>query len=182
VHRWQGRADPPLSERGEQQARNSAVSLALHGLFDVVVTSSLQRARRTGELLAQRTELELDVDVTGLAERSAGPWEGLTPDEIERTHPGFLASGRRPDGYEDDAALVERAVAALSALVEKHEGRQLLVVSHGGVINALERHVAADDIDPWRRLDNLEGRWFEHFEGRLQAVGDRVHLLDRSTS
>lgn len=178
LHRWQGQADPPLSARGEQQARTAAASLAMHGVFDVVVTSSLQRSRRTGELLAYETGMELSDGVTGLAERSAGPWEGLTRDEIERTHPGFLASGRRPDGYEDDSPLVARALAALSDVVAGHGGRRLLVVSHGGVINALERHVAAADVDPWRRLDNLEGRWFEHIDDRLHAIGDRVHLLD----
>ena len=178
MHRWQGQADPPLSPRGERQARHAASSLAMHGVFDVVVTSSLQRSRRTGELLAHETGPELGDRVKALAERSAGPWEGLTRDEIERMYPGYLASGRRPDGYEDDNQLLTRVLAALSSLVDDHDGRQLLVVSHGGVINALERHVAADGIDPSRWLDNLEGRWFEHIEGRLRPVGVRVHLLD----
>jgi probable phosphoglycerate mutase len=177
VHRWQGQADPPLSPRGEQQARTAAASLAIHGVFDIVVTSSLQRSRRTGELLAHESGMELGVEITGLSERSAGPWEGLTRDEIERSHPGFLASGRRPAGYEDDLTLVARALAALSDLVDQHAGGHLLVVSHGGVINALERHTTADDVDPWKRLDNLEGRWFDHIEGRLHTVGQRVHLL-----
>ena len=58
-HRWQGQSDPPLTRRGEQQARDAVASLVELGPFDAVVASNLQRARRTGELLAQGASLEL---------------------------------------------------------------------------------------------------------------------------
>jgi broad specificity phosphatase PhoE len=37
----------------------------------------------------------------------------LTRDEIELGYPGFLAAWRKPDGFESDADVVDRATAAL---------------------------------------------------------------------
>lgn len=176
VRRWQGQLDPPLTERGVAQARHAASTLAGLASFELVVTSQLTRARRTGELLAETALLELGGTVVDLNERAAGPWEGLTRDEIEARYPGYLATGRRPDGYEVDLAIVERASRALRALAESLAGRTALVVSHGGVIGALEQ--AAPGGEPTsRRLDNLEGRWFRVEPQGVLAVGDRVRLI-----
>ena len=50
-----------------------------------------------------------------------------------------------------------------------------MVVSHGGVITALERAAGEE----WRQLANLEARWFEFdaASGDLRPHGDRVRLL-----
>ena len=173
VRRWQGQADPPLSVVGEQQARDARHRAADLVPFDRVVTSTLRRARQTGELLAGGLGLELGDAVPELAERAAGEWEGLTRVEIEERYPGYLAQERRPPGYEADADVVERATRAVLDLVSSHDGHPLLVVSHGGVINALERA----DGSGWVRVDNLEGRWFEVADDRLRPVEDRVALL-----
>lgn len=177
LRKWQGRSDPPLSERGERQARAAAGALEVLGPLDGVVTSSLHRARRTGELIAELADIPLDESVVDLSERSAGPWEGLTRNEIDDKFPGFLRSGNRPDGYEPDESVVARALAAIAAVATAWPGRRLLVVSHGGVIHALERHTLVAT-GQWQRLDNLEGRWFDHADGALQASGSRIHLLD----
>ena len=102
IGRWQGRADAPLSPLGEEQARTAAANLAAHGTFSLVITSSLGRARRTGELLAEHAMIELGEGVHDLIERSAGEWEGLLRDEIEECYPNWLAERRRPPGYESD--------------------------------------------------------------------------------
>jgi len=177
LRKWQGRADPPLSERGESQAKIAADALGVLGPLDGIVTSSLRRARRTGDLIAEATGIELVDPVVDLSERSAGLWEGLTRAEIDDRFAGFLESGERPDGYESDDAVVARVLAAIGALATAHQGRRLLVVSHGGVIHALERHTLAETGE-WRRLDNLEGRWFDHADAAVQANGPRIHLLD----
>lgn len=181
IRRWQGSADPPLSDLGERQARDAARELGRLGRLDGIVTSSLRRARRTGELIAQESELPLDAPVADLSERSAGSWEGLTRAEINERFPGFLDSGVRPDGYESDASVVARALAAIEVVATAQPGRRLLVVSHGGVIHALERHVHAESGE-WKRLDNLEGRWIEFIDGVLRPHGPRIHLLDATAN
>jgi probable phosphoglycerate mutase len=175
VRRWQGQADPPLSERGERQARRGAVAAAALGRFDAVVASTLLRAHRTAELIAAGLGVSLHPPVEDLAERSAGAWEGLTRAEIEDRYPGYLAEGRRPEGYESDDAIVERSSRGLRALAADHAERTLLVVSHGGIIHALERAHSGDDA--WQRLDNLTGRWFEVTPDAIVPVGDRVALV-----
>ena len=157
IGRWQGRADAPLSPVGEDQAREAAVELAALGPFGVVVTSSLARARRTGELLADHAGIELGDAVDDLIERSAGQWEGLLRSEIEARYPNWLAQRRRPPGYESDEEIATRAVRSLRVLAERHAGVSVVVVSHGGLITSLERAAGEE----WRQLANLEARWFE---------------------
>ncbi len=176
--RWQGRADTPLSPLGEDQARRAAVNLAGVGTFSMVVTSSLGRARRTGELLAQHGAIELGDGVDGLIERSAGEWEGLLREEIEERYPNWLAERRRPAGYEPDEEIAERAERALRVLAGRHPGAVIVVVSHGGLITSLERQSG----EGWRQLTNLEARWFEFRADELLPVGDRVHLLEVARS
>jgi broad specificity phosphatase PhoE len=175
VRRWQGQADPPLSDRGENQARRAAIAAPDHASFDLVVTSSLQRARLTGELIAQALNVAIAPPISGLSERAAGEWEGLTRSEIEAAYPGYLDAGDRPPGYETDESIVERARAALEALAVEHAGRTVLVVSHGGIIHALERAHSGDEA--WQRLDNLTGRWFEATDAGIEPTGSRVALV-----
>ena len=179
VRRWQGQADPPLSQLGEHQAIVASKSVVSLAAFDIVITSHLQRARRTGELLAAGASVDLGDAIADLAERAAGEWEGLTRVEIEAQSPEFLTSGRRPSGYDHDESVVGRATRALHRFSALRPYATTLVVSHGGVINALER--ACSDGEPtWERLDNLEGRWFEIDQDAIRVVGERVRLLTDS--
>lgn len=178
IGRWQGRSDPPLSPLGEDQARQAASALAELGPFDAVVTSSLVRARRTGELLAEHgtvgSGIALGDGIDDLIERSAGEWEGLLREEIDERYPNWLAEQRRPPGYEADEQIAARARRALGDLRDRYPAGVVLVVSHGGLITALERHAGGE----WRQLTNLEGRWFEFRADDLRPIGDRIHLLD----
>lgn len=158
VRRWQGRADPPLSELGEQQAELAIDRARSLGPFDTVVTSSLERARRTGQVLAAGLGHDEPRALPGLDERGAGVWEGLTRIEIEERDPGFLAAGRRPDGYELDDAVIQRVLPTVLGLAaDVGPGRTVLLVAHGGVIGVLAgRHIGG-----WERMGNLDARWFD---------------------
>ena len=169
--RWQGQADPPLSELGEEQAVAAAKAV---GIVDAIYASDLVRAHHTAELVA--AQLGADVVVApNLRERSAGEWEGRTRAEIEESWPGFLESGRRPAGYEPDDSVLERVLTALEAIAAAHDG-DVLVVTHGGVVRVVERHLGgeAEGLIP-----NLGGLWLEHHGDGLK-LGDRVVLLDES--
>jgi len=168
--RWQGRADPALTDLGEQQAADAARHV---GAIDEVWTSHLERARRTAEIVAGHLGLEVRVDAR-LAERDAGEWEGLTRDEIEAGWPGWLAEHRRPPGFEPDDVVAARGIEVFTELAGR-SGR-LLVVSHSGVIRAVERALAVSA----GQLSNLGGVEFHLDVGGRLAVGDRVVLLDPS--
>jgi len=168
VGRWQGWADPPLSELGERQA---AVASRAVGAVDAVVSSDLQRAQRTAEIIAGEIGIGPVVVDGALRERDAGPWTGLTRAEIEVEWPGYLASGKRPDGYEDDDALLERVMPAVHTL--ERAGDAVLVVTHGGVIGAVERELGAEHM----RTPNLGGRIVEVSGGRAR-LGEPLLLVD----
>ena len=170
IGRWQGHADPPLSERGEHQARAAADRL---GALGAVVSSDLQRASATADLIALALGVGPVVVDDRLRERDAGEWTGLTRAEIEERFPGYLAGGSRPPGFEPAASLFERVHPCLLDLARDHAGESVLAVTHAGVILALESALGL------RReaLPNLSGRWFDAGNGALRA-GERVLLVD----
>jgi broad specificity phosphatase PhoE len=167
--RWQGHADPPLSDLGRHQAKVAAEAL---GDVDRVVSSDLQRARETAEILADQA-CGGPVEVTAaLRERAAGPWTGLTRDEIEARWPDALATGAYPDGYENDDVILARALPALTALNDPARDT-VLVVTHGGLIGAVERHLGAQH----RRTPNLGGRVLSLVDGGM-VLGPELLLVD----
>jgi len=80
-----GVTDLPLTEDGEKQASSVADRLAGRE-FALVLTSPMQRARRTAELAGYGERVEPDDD---LRERNYGDFEGLTTKEIRKTIPGW---------------------------------------------------------------------------------------------
>lgn len=78
-----GRADVPLSDHGEEEARQLRRRIG-DVQFSSVLTSPLKRARRTCELagLAEHARIVID-----LAEWDNGDYEGRTPEDILITRP-----------------------------------------------------------------------------------------------
>ena len=184
-NRWQGQADPPLSDLGEEQARDAAERLYDMG-FSSVVASDLQRARRTAEILAESMGLDVRLE-PGLREIDVGDWTGLTRSEIEARWPGELADwseGRRdsPLGGETRSHLAERARATLTRLaVEASAGDRMLAVSHGALIRNLDRVLG---LEP-QSIINLAGRWYEAGPDGTLVAGALVSLAgpeDRTLS
>jgi broad specificity phosphatase PhoE len=169
--RWQGHADPPLSSLGRHQA--AAASRAV-GSVDAVVSSDLQRARHTAEIIADAIGVgPVEIDAR-LRERDAGEWTGLTRAEIERDWPGALAEGHRPPGFELDDDVIVRVLDAVHDLAARYDGGDVLAVAHGGVIRALERHLGVET----GLLPNLGGRWVEVHGPAWLDPGDRIVLVD----
>ena len=189
--RWQGQADPPLTDLGRQQAWHAARSL---GVVDAIVASDLQRAADTALILSGELGVGPVVLEPGLRERDAGEWSGLTRAEIERDWPGYLdplptpgeaagrdpteqprAERRRPPSWEPDEALLERVVLAFGRIHDLAPTGEVIAVTHGGVVYAIERQLGA----PFDRLANLGGRWVELGPGgQPRRLGERVVLVD----
>jgi probable phosphoglycerate mutase len=170
VGRWQGQADPPLTDVGRGQARAAADRL---GAVDAIVSSDLDRAVTTAAIVAEALGVGPVLIEPRLRERAAGEWSGLTRDQIEAEWPGYLATRRRPPGFETDEALLTRVRGALDDLSRGHPDAELLVVTHGGVVYVLEGAAGLT----FERLPNLSGRWLSH-DGQHVHLGDRVHLAD----
>jgi glucosyl-3-phosphoglycerate phosphatase len=175
--RWQGHSDPPLSPLGERQAKAAGATVLSLGV-DAVVSSDLARARRTAELLAP-AGIEPVVEAA-LKERNVGAWEGLTADEIDARFPGMRAAHHSPPGFESDESVARRVVPALLLVARRlGDGGVAVVVSHGGVIRTLERHLGA----PAAPVPNLAGRWLLVTPATTPTtavvdLGDREVLID----
>jgi probable phosphoglycerate mutase len=168
--RWQGQADPPLSEHGLNQAAQAGLQL---GTFDAVWSSDLQRALYTAAIIAEINGIgPVQIDIR-LRETDVGPWEGLTHDEVEQGWPGFLASHQRPEGFEDYDSAAQRMISAFVDIATASPGGEVLVVSHGGVISAVRRLIGAGD----ERIPNLAGSWF-FLDGTALSAGELVTLIE----
>jgi broad specificity phosphatase PhoE len=168
--RWQGQADPPLSDLGRLQAREAARTV---GAIDAIWSSDLQRATETAIIIGDRIGVGPVVVDDRLRERDAGEWTGLTRTQIEERNPGFLADGNRPPGWEPDRDLLGRAGATLASIAGAAPGGEVLVVTHAGVVFAVERHLGAEHT----RLANTEGRWVT-LAGDDLRLGERVVLAE----
>ena len=140
--RFQGQTDVPLNETGRGQARRNGRALA--GILAEgewrLVASPLCRTVETLQIVLEAAGCPDRPFVTdkALMEACYGDWEGLTPAEIERSHPGTSVRRDRdkwgfvPPSGESYAMLAER-IRCWSAVLDG----PTLVVAHGGVLRAL---------------------------------------------
>lgn len=128
----QGMTDIPLSAEGKMQAHRLAYRLAAESrVWHGVVSSDLQRAAKTGEILAERLGIPLLTDGR-LRERGFGEAEGTTePERIARW--GTNWRGNVP-GQETDAQIRERGLAFVEEFSSRHPGENWLVVTHGSFL------------------------------------------------
>ncbi len=167
--RWQGQADPPLSDFGRQQAFTASQSV---GQVDVIISSPQIRAAETAGIIAEQIGVGPVQVLDGLRERGAGEWSGLTRDEIDTRWPGWVESDRRPEGWEADEVFIPRVMGAVVRVTVEFAGASALVVCHGGVIIALERELGVND----GRIPNLHGR-VVHRHGEELIGRERLELI-----
>jgi probable phosphoglycerate mutase len=148
--------DLPLTAEGERVATELRERLA--GVrFGLVLTSPLQRARRTAALTGHR-DAEVDPDLT---EWNYGEYEGRTSSEIHESRPGWtIWTGVVPGGEtaEQVTARLDRVVARLRDV----PGRAL-VYGHGHSLRGLAAR--------WLGLPVTEGRLFRLDTATLSKLG-----------
>jgi alpha-ribazole phosphatase len=134
--RFFGHTDVALSPAGLAQAAALGACLAGESI-EAVYASDLSRARQSAAPLATGRGTDV-ITVPPLREMAMGRWEGLTFAEIRAREPElcdrWLADPFAmpfPEG-EGLAELRARAVPALREVVERHAGRRIAVVAHGG--------------------------------------------------
>jgi broad specificity phosphatase PhoE len=182
--RFQGHADPPLSEKGNAQAERLAARFREADIA-AVYSSPLQRAQRTAEVIAKAKGLEVRADER-LKERDVGLFTGLTWEEIVARYPDHakawatLQTPATPKGESLDA-LQARAVQGIAEIVREHVDREVAVVSHGGLIGAYLLKLLNTDpeLGYLFHFDNASVTIVElnGAQPRLYRVNDISHLL-----
>ena len=126
-----GRTDPPLTDQGALRA--SHLRARLKGItFDQVLTSPLQRARRTCELAGLGAAARA---VPDLEEWDYGDYEGQTTATIRMRHPGwevFRDGCPHGESVEQISRRADRVVAGLVAT-----SGTVAIFSHGQFLRVL---------------------------------------------
>jgi len=183
-HRIQGQLDPPLSPEGLRQAELLGVRLAgreLAGFY----ASDLKRAFETAQAIGALVRVQPEA-MTSLREIYLGEWEGLRTEEIEQRFPeAWAAWVEEPDwdvvpGGEGAANFETRVASALDEIFRRHQHGDVLVVTHGGVIQvALHRVVGRPSrgLFPFK-IQNASITLLEKRDGRMLVggVNDIAHL------
>ena len=183
--RLQGQLDIPLNERGLVQARRTAHWLA-EDHPDVVVSSDLARAQATAQAIASFNRIPLELDA-GLRERSFGGFQGLTHTEVADRWPELAARWKSRDpeyrpGKDGESltAFYARCIEATVRVAERHAGKTVVLVAHGGVMDCLYRAATRVPLDAPRiwQLDNAAINRLLHTSSGLTMVGwnDTSHL------
>lgn len=124
--------DIPLTDAGRIQSRELAFRLSREFCPEVLVSSHFLRARQTSEIIGRVLGLATET-VHGIHERDFGSLKGQPYSRL-----GEAAS---PPGVESLDQVRRRAIAAIEALRVRYPGREIVIVSHGAVIQAVRAHV-----------------------------------------
>ena len=165
--RVQGQLDIPLNDVGRAQARATSEALAGQD-FTAIYCSDLIRVRQTAEPAAKRLALPVAYDAA-LRERHYGMFETLTYVEVREKFPAEYARFRDKDpdfdfqGGESLRDFNERSLKVVGDLIERHAGEQILVFTHGGVLEMVYRHAKAVGLSSPRdfEIPNAAVNWIE---------------------
>ncbi|MBL8396382.1 MAG: histidine phosphatase family protein [Candidatus Accumulibacter sp.] len=149
--RIQGQIDIGLNAAGLIQAQAAANWLAGEPIT-ALYSSDLLRARQTAERISSKLKLSPRFRPQ-FRERRYGFFEGLTYDEsrarypadyhsFETRDPGFVI----PFGGESLQQLHERVSTGLCELAAEHLGETIVVVTHGGVLDIVNRLVRGNPL------------------------------------
>jgi 2,3-bisphosphoglycerate-dependent phosphoglycerate mutase len=155
--RLQGQEDYPLSERGLRQAQ--AVAIRLRGVdFAALYSSDLSRALDTACEIGHTIGLPVLSD-RRLREIDIGTWSGLNASELAARFPREWQSWNerrdpeyRRGGGESYADLRDRIAPTITELARSHPGGRILIVAHGGSLNAYIAHILGIPLDNMWRL------------------------------
>jgi 2,3-bisphosphoglycerate-dependent phosphoglycerate mutase len=149
--RIQGHLDIALNERGHWQAEQAAQALASEELA-AIYSSDLLRAWTTALSIADACGLPVTTD-EHLRERHFGHFEGKTFDEVAALWPHDAQRWRTrdpvfapPQGGESLVEVQTRIVAAASRIAARHTGQHVLLVTHGGALDALYRSATGQSL------------------------------------
>jgi probable phosphoglycerate mutase len=179
--RVQGQLDVPLSEVGRAQARCVAAALP-EGRFSALYSSDLQRVVQTAQPAADRLHLDIQLDPR-LRERHYGVFQALTYAEAKATLPAEYArfKAKDPDfGFRTGESLRDffsRAIECIDGIARRHEGEEVLVFTHGGVLEMAYRHATGYGMSSPRNfeLPNAAFNWFDGW--KILGWADCSHLV-----
>ncbi|MDB4945695.1 MAG: Phosphoglycerate mutase [Labilithrix sp.] len=187
--RFAGSTDVELSDEGRRQATMLGERLA-EGPLDALYASPMGRTRETARLVSGPRKLEPVTD-SGLREIDHGRWEGLTRKEVEAKFADEYQHWEEdpftfaPEGGESGLSVMARALPVVRAIVVKHPGQTVAIVSHKATIRLLLSSFLGIDARGYRdRLDQAPAclnivDFKDAVRARLMLYNDTSHYAAR---
>ncbi len=130
---YQGHSDTELNKNGIMQARCIAKELKSRRI-KAVASSDLKRAYKTAEIVRNACGIKTAVKKDRrLRERDYGSLEGKLY--------GFFKSRKKTFNGEKDTLFFSRVNACFKSLVSKYRGKDIAIVTHGGVVRQIVSHI-----------------------------------------
>ena len=155
---FRGKTDKHLSVKGRQQMDAVAQAAETEAGWQRIISSPLVRCSRFAASLSQRLGLPVHTEA-GFSEISFGDWEGRAVKEVWKNDAKnvarfFLKPSRYPPpNGETIAAFEQRLMLAWEAILSRHAGENLLLVTHGGVIRVLLCSILQMPLDGILRIE-----------------------------
>ncbi|WP_413110260.1 histidine phosphatase family protein [Thaumasiovibrio sp. DFM-14] len=142
-HCFRGRTEFALTEQGMQQMQNAVAEL---DSVDTVITSPRVRCRHFAQEFASDHGVELIQD-SGFQELNFGAWDGKEKQAVwESDQQRLMAFWENPwqttpPNGESLHDFDQRISEAWQCLLDVHQGKTVLLVTHGGVIKQVLRQI-----------------------------------------
>lgn len=188
IKRFQGQLNTPLTEKGIKKLKETGKKLE-NVLFDEVYTSELGRTVASAEIILnenngyKNNKLELQ-KLAELNEVYFGVWQGLTYEEVFLKYPeegnnyfynvkNYKAENVEAENLKD---ALERFLKGINKILDSHESGNILVVTHGTVLEMFMNYVANNsifDIDERTLMGNGDYKVFSYKDGKFQEEIDK---------
>ncbi|MCB2227234.1 MAG: histidine phosphatase family protein [Desulfarculaceae bacterium] len=158
-----GHSDVALTRTGNTQLKNIARYMSEFKL-DAVYCSDLQRSLLVAEAVGRSQDPRRKPTVRpNLRELNLGEWEGMSIKQIQKQYPEELEArwkdiaGYRIEGGETLGDLAERIIPVFQEIIGENQGREVCVISHGGVNRVFLAKILGMPLDRIFRLDQEYG-------------------------
>lgn len=187
LHRFQGRSDIPLNQKGNSQAYALALALKNEAIT-AIYSSPLERAMEMASHIRQYHPATPLINESGFLEMDLGDFEGMEGKQWKVEHqdfrkawedkPGTLAM----PGGESLQDVQHRAVDALKGISGIYApGSTLVICSHNFVIVSLLCFAAGISLDRFREMRQetaaLNVMYMNGADFQVETVNDCQHLL-----
>ncbi len=181
----QGQSNTDLDETGIQQVRLLARRLKSHPPFDAIISSDLKRALDTAQILVESIGGTI-LPNPALREWNLGILEGRSWQELQLEYPDIMNSFLNSHvdvevpGGERRSMLETRVADCLHSLANEYVGKRLLLVTHGGALRAIFRHIvglpSGDNMLPQTSNASYNSCTFTNGIWQLTCWNDTAHI------
>ena len=172
-----------LNDRGREQIEKTAAKIKMYAPA-VIYSSPEKRAVQTAQIIGRVCGLAVRI-LAGIRERNWGKLSGKPWSEIQSILDKMSLDERfnyAPSNGESWKEFEQRLISALDEVVNRHQGKTIVMVSHAGAIRALIPHLLQIPREESFRYDpaNASLSIFEYDGRRYKKIllNDVSHLED----